>query len=283
MDAHSCFYKNLGYFGPYPDNNLSILEDLNREKISYCVDLTTSEENLKPYNFHGKIVKYPITDGDTPEKNSTFIDLIYQICSWLENGEAVYIHCRGGHGRSGLVSAAVLCVLLNIHPYQAISEISKAHHQRKDLRKKWLKMPCPHPKNQRTWLFKNFGPVFFGEDSNFFTNRNLNITTYSKFNFWGYDFSSVLHAYKVISPVYNDKLELLFKILLAKFCQNYENCQYLINTMGKTIFYNSFDTFWGIGESNFEGKNMLGYLLSKVRRNLSREFSMVYNKSNYCV
>ena len=52
---------------------------------------------------------HPITDFGLPELPS-FTALTRQIHGWLAQGQGVGVHCRGGIGRSGMVTAGVLMV-----------------------------------------------------------------------------------------------------------------------------------------------------------------------------
>ncbi len=49
-----------------------------------------------------------------------FINKLVNIISGLTNCEKLYIHCKGGHGRSGLIAATLLCVMDEISPEKAI-------------------------------------------------------------------------------------------------------------------------------------------------------------------
>jgi len=109
--------------GEYPrtkeeDASRAKLSSLLECGITAMVDLTEENERhggipLKPYHRwieelaaeRGKEVRvrrFPIPDGGTAEKSSMqeihrFID------TSLQQGDSVYIHCWGGHGRTGLV------------------------------------------------------------------------------------------------------------------------------------------------------------------------------------
>lgn len=50
----------------------------------------------------------------------------------LCNDEKLYIHCTGGHGRTGTVVAILLYMLYNIEPNDAFNYIQYAHDQRED-------------------------------------------------------------------------------------------------------------------------------------------------------
>ena len=52
---------------------------------------------------------HPITDFGLPNLTA-FTTLTRQISGWLAQGQGVGVHCRGGIGRSGMVTAGVLMV-----------------------------------------------------------------------------------------------------------------------------------------------------------------------------
>jgi hypothetical protein len=154
MELVSRFYRNTGFFGYYPDSTLAA--QLEHDGIDYVVDLTSPDENLPEYSGRFVRLRYPIRDGAVPTDYATFFILVSRIASWLSMGKRVYIHCRGGHSRSGLVAAAVLCILSRSSPFASITQITEAHKLRKNIRNKWKKVACPHHRHQRDWLVRHF-------------------------------------------------------------------------------------------------------------------------------
>lgn len=260
MEDHSCFYKNIGYFGPYPDQSTLISLGEN----AYIVDLTSPSDNLSPYFFSGKTILYPIRDGGTPTDLREFLRLVYQVAELLERGIVVYIHCRGGHGRSGMVAACVLCVLCNYTPVEAIDSTTRAHQQRKNLKNKWKKMACPHPRNQREWIFKNFSPIVFSEDRKYFVNNYLGLTSHSRIHIQENVYQSAINAYLSLENSPDHNTEIMLRILLVKYRLNQESRNFLLNTGGRPFIYRIPHHFWGTGEKC--GQNIVGSLVSKVRR-----------------
>lgn len=54
--------------------------------------------------------QYRITDGSAPGSPKKFKQMINWICAQLDEGKKIHIGCIGGHGRTGLVIAAVRAV-----------------------------------------------------------------------------------------------------------------------------------------------------------------------------
>lgn len=94
------------------------LQSLLDSGITAIVDLTVEGESpygvpLKPYHSliqeiaskrgtHIEIRRFPIPDGGTVPPDA--LRGIHRWIDWaLENGHSVYVHCWGGHGRTGLV------------------------------------------------------------------------------------------------------------------------------------------------------------------------------------
>ena len=67
---------------------------------------------------------HPIKDFGLP-KLSSFAALTREIHGWLAQGQGVGVHCRGGIGRSGMVTAGVL-MLKGQSAQEAITTISVA-------------------------------------------------------------------------------------------------------------------------------------------------------------
>lgn len=67
------------------------------------------------------------------------------LCERLDKGEKLYVHCWGGHGRSGSVGSIVMGLLYNLKPSEAMDRIQYTH----DLRNCSLGVPSPQTTEQR--------------------------------------------------------------------------------------------------------------------------------------
>lgn len=162
-------HKNILFFGGYPTQEWLDLLLENQTKI--FVDTTTEEEKENHYllDYRSKIQDhhidyhhFPILDNNIPNDIPRFKEFIFFLTEKimrLEEGEKAYIHCKGGHGRSGMVVACVLCYLLNIYPEKALHLTTIAHSERENLRSKWKNVRCPQTFRQRKFVIDVFRPI----------------------------------------------------------------------------------------------------------------------------
>jgi hypothetical protein len=164
-------YKDVLFFGGYPTEEW--LDVLLSNRIKIFVDTTTEEEKASYSlpDYRSKIQKsdpeneyyhFPIVDNNIPIDIGRFKEFVFFLSEKimrLEEGEKVYIHCKGGHGRSGMVVACVLCYLLNIYPEKALHLTTVAHSERENLRPKWKNVRCPQTFRQRKFVIDVFRPI----------------------------------------------------------------------------------------------------------------------------
>jgi hypothetical protein len=141
MNQSSFFIEKKALFGGYPNHKQLI--ELKEEGVVWFVDLTHKyEKNIKRYShLVNNWVNYPIKDGHIPEdkkKFTIFLFIIQMILESLKPGEKLYLHCRGGHGRSSMVIACFLGILLNIPPDESLNLVNEYHALRPNLSSKWL-------------------------------------------------------------------------------------------------------------------------------------------------
>lgn len=165
----SCIYKNNVFFGGYP--NQEWIECLLSNSTKFIVDLTNTFEkeknDLYDYQHHLEsysctYIHFPISDNQIPENIQEFKSMINNLVikiQQLSNEDKMYIHCKGGHGRSGLVSACLLCPLLNVYPENALDITTLAHSNREFLKPKWKNVKCPQTFRQRKFVIDLYKPV----------------------------------------------------------------------------------------------------------------------------
>lgn len=167
MERSSEFIEGKARFGSYPtQNDIEVLEEYG---VRYFVNLTKQDEKkITPYTTKYTKISFPITDIGTPDHWVDFARFIARLCHiirTLKKGEKVYIHCKGGHGRAGIVVACVLCYIYKLTPQEALRRTLHYHGQRKIMRDRWRTMGSPQTHSQKQFVHKFFRPVYFREDS----------------------------------------------------------------------------------------------------------------------
>ena len=160
MEKASYFLDNKGIFGSFPTQDS--VDELESNGVRIFVDLTEEKENIPKYITQYTYIKYPITDISIPRKNNTFckfiLDLTRMINS-LENNKKIYIHCKGGHGRSGVVIASLYSYMFGMDPHEALEMTKKAHDKRPIMRDIWRKKGSPQTYRQKKFVKDLFAPV----------------------------------------------------------------------------------------------------------------------------
>lgn len=161
MDTCSYFIKDKALFGSYPsDVSVKELED---NGVRYFVNLTYDDEDkIKQYHTNYQIITYNIKDRSIPYDLLTFTQFISHladIIKQLKISEKIYIHCKGGHGRSGLVVACLICYIFKLSPYEALNYTSKCHSNRSVMREKWRKIGSPQTHLQKKFVHQLFRPI----------------------------------------------------------------------------------------------------------------------------
>lgn len=142
MNQASFFIEKKALFGGYP--NLNQVKELKQIGVTWFIDLTNkNEKNIRSYShLVENWLNYPIKDGNIPENKKNFLIFLLLIQIIIENlkpGEKIYLHCRGGHGRSTLVIACFLSMVLKVPPNEGLKLAKEYHALRPNLKIKWLK------------------------------------------------------------------------------------------------------------------------------------------------
>ena len=300
LTKSSFFIENKALFGSYPDKQM--IQELINIGMTYIVNLTEeTEEGINKYTDYlenAQYISYPIKDKKIPYdwmSFSKFIITVSNIINNLSTGQYIYIHCRGGHGRSCLVVSCLLCYISNISSDEALLLASKYHCNRVDLKEKWKTLESPQSKYQQNFVRKFFEPLKFYKAikigftagfSNFSyhtVKTELGTFMFSEAAFYAHknpqNKDYVKSLLNCISPMYarrigknaypeNDEkdIDIMYKILVLKFNQNPFVKHNLMSTGLRPIYEHShYDLFWGDGGEYGGGKNNLGILLVKIR------------------
>lgn len=162
MDKSNYFIENKAIFGVFPSQE--DIYELENNGVCYFLDLTINfEPGTERYITQKNYENYPIQDRGIPTDTISYTMLILKyanIIKGLSNNKKVYIHCRGGHGRSGMVAACLLVFINKINAYDAMHITSKYHSERSVITEKWRKLGSPQSKIQRNFVSTFFRPFY---------------------------------------------------------------------------------------------------------------------------
>lgn len=304
MDRSSYFIPDKAMFGSFPSQES--VDELEKEGVRFFINLThENEKKITPYYTNYTYITFPIIDRQVPSNWKEFAcfliklsDIIFQ----LKKKELIYIHCKGGHGRSGVVVACLMCYMFSMSPEDALKHTTKSHAMRSVMRDRWRKLGSPQTLHQKNFVYKFFEPLnFYRAYNNGYTAGFSNFTTH-KLTINNYTFptaEAAIQAYKnlddldyvnrqtqarnpVISKSMGRKVllrddwiyvcdESMYQILLCKFNQHPELKYNLINTgLRPIIQHTRGDNFWGDGGDG-KGRNKLGKALMRLREYYYRQ------------
>jgi protein-tyrosine phosphatase len=106
------------------------IEDLDKVGVkTYVTLMEHGEKGYSDYNEYHEVYRMPIKD-----RHSTTDDNLSRTAKYItyriKKGDLVYLHCLGGHGRTGLVAGAVLREFG--YSYEDTAMILKEGHHTRD-------------------------------------------------------------------------------------------------------------------------------------------------------
>ena len=132
-----------------------LMSFIENHQINVVVDLTTDFDSVEERYDKEKIplyINFPIKDNSVPNRVDDFIELLKRIYELVNNKQKVYIHCRGGHGRSGLVIASIFKLFYNMDSKSAIALTTYIHNTRQRMRKCSYDRGSPNNMCQRLFV-----------------------------------------------------------------------------------------------------------------------------------
>jgi hypothetical protein len=139
---------------PSQDEAAAKLARAQASGVTSFVDLTEDGE-LEPYSIligGLRWVRLPIRDGGVPDDREMRA-ILDRIDSEVAHGETVYLHCWGGHGRTGTVVGCWL-VRHGIDSDLALARIEELRHETPDA--SWPSPEFPHQQDLVTeWLTRD--------------------------------------------------------------------------------------------------------------------------------
>jgi hypothetical protein len=174
MNQAAFFIPNKALFGGYPTRKQ--IKDLKQAGVTWFIDLTHwSDTRIVPYNeLVDRWLNYPIEDESVPQspkKFLIFLSMIRIILNRLETNEKIYLHCRGGHGRSVLVVSCILSLMNNTTARAGIFAAGTFHLARPELSSRWRNGKFPLSSAQIEFIENFFGQLYMY--SNFVSDANI--------------------------------------------------------------------------------------------------------------
>ena len=209
----SSFFDKNGIFGAWPtQEQIKTLVDWGLDVI---VNLASeNERNVVPYSLdeyrNVTLINYPITDLSIPSDKISFCSLVVKVCDFLSVGKKVYIHCKGGHGRSGMLVAAVIAYKNNIPISEAIIEATSHHSKREVMKKKWRDIGAPQTTYQKRFITNLFSDHNTERELSPFKDIENEIETYLKL------FLLQTHLGKITGPNGKKLMHLREKLMKTK-------------------------------------------------------------------
>ena len=96
------------------------------------------------------IVPFPIMEDSVPKQSVE--DLIEKLREYLKEGKKIYIHCKNGRGRTGMIVACLIGIHLDLAADPAIDTVNRAHRKGHGRSKKWQKVEIPSHRNQMKFV-----------------------------------------------------------------------------------------------------------------------------------
>jgi hypothetical protein len=95
------------YYGPWP--SIDMLRTLKKQNVDTVWNLAEELSNLVPLEkyFVPNVIQGDIEDFYIPENMGKFALQLNKIVNLLKSGKNIFVHCFGGHGRTGMTLAAI--------------------------------------------------------------------------------------------------------------------------------------------------------------------------------
>jgi protein-tyrosine phosphatase len=284
-DYCSLFHER-GVFGAYPTHEM--VNMLEENGVDLFVNLVYEDARLSSeYTTTKEMIRYPIKDQKAPEDLDSFNKLLFHILRHIHNGGIVYIHCIGGHGRSGLVVACLVCYLYRVSSDKAVQMTTEYHSARKIMRDRWRRMGSPQTVIQKKFVYQTYRPLLFYKTVSCGNTKGMSLhAPYSvAIDNFGV-FPTLYEAFSTYKRVkgclpfielrsisgetlrgsWDDiKYNVMYTMIKKRYEQNPELVETLLSTGIRPILYHTDDdTYWGNGVVG-NGENKLGALFEIMR------------------
>lgn len=109
------------YFGPLP--KVAVLKHLKSLHIDAIWNLAAELNLMVPYekNYAPEVIFGNVPDYESPKNGDEFLSQLNRVISLLRAGKKVFVHCFGGHGRTGMSLAAIKVIMDKMPADKALS------------------------------------------------------------------------------------------------------------------------------------------------------------------
>ena len=296
MDRCSYFIEDISLFGSYPTQQFT--EYLQEMGIEYFIDLTEeNDKHIVKYQLAGntKKINYPIRDKDIPDNIRTFSGFILYLMELIKSKKKMYVHCRGGHGRSGIVVACLIKLYYDIDADTALDLTYECHQKRRVMRDRWRQLGSPQTLTQKKFVKDLFAQVYYNNyniDNNYMSNfyTSFVVVDINRKRVRFYNVDACYQAFKnetdgdyvdMLAAEINPKRakiigvknmgaewqsrreKIMEEVMFEKFKQNPELMSKLLSTgLGEIMKISKRTSFW-----NSIHYNRTGVILTKIRNN----------------
>lgn len=108
------------YYGPWP--SVEMLRVLKEHNVDTIWNLAEELNVIIPYEkyFVPNVIHGNIEDFYIPENMTGFATQLTKIANLLKSGKNIFVHCFGGHGRTGMALAAIDMMVSDSDPKTAL-------------------------------------------------------------------------------------------------------------------------------------------------------------------
>ena len=302
MNKCSYFITDKALFVGFPTEDE--VKELEAAGVVCFIDLTFStEKKISKYSHNSRYINFPIPDRKVPTDLTLFYKFILMVCDIIEAlkpGELIYLHCKGGHGRSGIVVACVLCQLYGYTPDRAMHLTNEYHKEREVMKERWRELGSPQTRMQKSFVTRMFDPLYVSNNfpysnlSNFSlhtvvvpalatfptaeaayqAHRDINNVDYIRAQTVALtpELSQNLGRQTCMSCDINKKLDtVMYEVVKLKFQQHEDIREELLHTGLRPIKFFTGVPFRNTEEAEENRRNLIGKLLMRVRDDYHRK------------
>lgn len=128
--------------------------ELDRHSTHYMEKARRASERDLHY------VHLPVEDCKVPSEADAWTQ-VEALVREMEMGRTVYVHCRGGHGRTGVVVSLLLAVVYHCTAFEALERCGKLHATRESR----SHLPSPQTSEQRNLIHRLVASLQYARDS----------------------------------------------------------------------------------------------------------------------